>query len=215
MTLDQGNFACMFSMALVALATAGCMSTADVAIAATPPSDPPASGEAKQAPPAMFLTAAPPAEEEEKTALLGLCAGSEETVFAGTVDDDFGLDLAVCVAPAAADTQAKLSVVWSGEGGTSRTSCPVSECSGIVEFTRYTRPRFTLLTLAWETNGQKHRIEEAFDADGNNPPLSEVKYSWQSPAMIAAGEDPLVDPVEVGTEPLALLRLDGLLDSEQ
>ena len=211
MTQVHSKFAGMFSMTLVALASAGCMSTADAAFAAAPPSDPPATSEAKPAPPAMFLTAAPPAEEE--TSLPGLCEGNAETVFAGAVDDDFGLELAVCLAPAGADTQAELSVVWSGEGGTSRTSCPVSECSGIVDFTRYTRPRFTLLTLAWETNGQKHRIEEVFDADGNNPPLSEVKYSWQSPAMIAAGEDPLVDPVAVSTEPLSLLSLDGLLDN--
>jgi hypothetical protein len=196
--------------AIAAMGLAGCAATAQDAQPSAPPSAQPS------APPAMFLTAAPAPEEEAKPDLRSLCEADQKTLFSGTVEDDFGLDVSICMTP---DKQAEpgqedpvISAVWSGEGGTARVSCKASECDGVIDYTRYTRPRFTEHSVSWDMSGQSHKIIETHSAeDTSKDPEVTATYVWESDAMKATGEEPLRDPITVRTEPLAMLELSAVL----
>lgn len=201
--------------AMAAMGLAGCAATAQE----SQPSDPPAAQPSPQpsAPPAMFLTAAPaPETEEAKPDLRSLCDAGDTTLFAGSVEDDFGLDVSICVTP---DMEAEpgqddpiITAAWSGEGGTARTSCKASECEGVIDYTRYTRPRFTEHSVSWEAFGQSHSIIETHNAeDTTKEPVVTATYVWKSDAMEATGEEALRDPITMRTEPLTMLELSSHL----
>ncbi len=202
--------------AMAAMGLAGCAATAQE----TQPSDPPSAQ--PSAPPAMFLTAAPAPEEEAaeqqaaKPDLRSLCDAGDKTLFSGSVEDDFGLDVSICVTPDK-DTEPgqddpTITAVWSGEGGTARTSCKASECEGVIDYTRYTRPRFTEHSVSWEAFGQSHSIIETHNAeDTAKEPVVTATYVWKSDAMEATGEEALRDPITMRTEPLTMLELSSHL----
>ncbi len=188
--------------ATAAMGLAGCAATAQEA--------------QPSAPPAMFLTSAPAPEEEAQPDLRSLCEAEQKTLFSGTVEDDFGLDVSICVTP---DTDVEpgqedpmISAVWSGEGGTARVSCKASECDGVIDYKRYTRPRFTEHSVSWEVSGQSHTIIEVHNAeDSSKDPVVSATYVWKSDAMEATGEEALRDPITVHTKPLAMLELSSVL----
>ena len=107
------------------------------------------------------------------------CGANETDVFSGQVEDDLGLDLSVCVAGDEGEPDAAITIRWSGEGGSDSVSCRAGECEGVIEYARYTRPRFTIVTLAWAKDGAIQRLTQSFDAQGETPKAS-VSHIWTS-----------------------------------
>lgn len=124
--------------------------------------------------PAMFLTA------DDMQAAPGLCEAGEDEVFYGqSTADEFGYSIAVCVEERGEVADDRISVVLSGEGGNLRTSCLASQCGGVIDYERYTRYRFTLLTLTWRTEAGTHRIDQVFDAeDLDAEPVEQTTHNW-------------------------------------
>ncbi len=203
MTKPFSKFAALAFTGAIGLTLAGCVSTPQAATveAPVPVADPsPADIERAQI-------------EKAKTEFLNaLCDPGEEVAFVGSVDDDFGIGLAVCMLEATADQEARITAVWEGEGGRSRTSCFVSECGDVLQFRRYTRYRYTTLTLAWEAFGQTHIIDETLDAEDLNAPAnSYATYTWSSPELLESTGEPLMYPIEVSSQSLGLLKVERLL----
>ncbi|MEL6877530.1 MAG: hypothetical protein AAGL68_05460, partial [Pseudomonadota bacterium] len=158
---------------------------------------------------------AEPQEQAEGAYSATLCEAGEDTLFAGSVNDDFGLGLAVCRLQGGAFAEDRITAVWSGEGGTSRTTCFASKCGEVMRFSRYTRYRYTLLSLTWVTDGHVHTIDETFDAeDMSTPPKSIVHYFWESEWTRENNLKPTSDRIDVRTEPLSLMALARILEVE-
>lgn len=188
----------------VGLTLAGCVTTPPTIA----PAEPPVSIEE----PTPDQTEEAQIEQAKTEFLNGLCYASEESLFVGSVDDDFGIGLAVCVLPSSANREARVTAVWEGEGGQNRTSCYVSECGDVLRFQRYTRFRYTELTLAWEAFGQSHTINETFNAEDFEAPAdARAFYTWSSPELLAERSEPLTWPIETRSAPLSILRLEGIL----
>jgi len=166
---------------------------------------------------AAALIALAGAPTPEETAPSSLCAESEYTVLAGQVEDDFGFDLAVCVSGEAEDKS--LAIRWKGEGGGSSVSCVMRKCDGRIQYSRYTSPTLTILTLAWREGGAGSRdggtqrlTQTLSRADLVQPAQTETRHSWL-PA--GAQRDEALDcPVVTTAEPLALMELEGLLENK-
>ncbi|MGB3472447.1 MAG: hypothetical protein WBA51_16655 [Erythrobacter sp.] len=108
-----------------------------------------------------------------------LCNPDEALIFAGVVRDDFGLGIAVCIAEQDHPEGAMVTVRYSGEGGGREISCRSVQCDGIIEFSHYVRPRFTVLTLKWRDENGEQELVESFDAqDGFEHPVHSVRHRW-------------------------------------
>lgn len=130
------------------------------------------------------------------------CEAGEALVFAGDVEDDFGLSIAVCV------RDETLTIRYSGEGDPQAVSCRIGACAGIIDFDHYVRYRFTIITLAWRDEKGEFKLTESFDAQNEGEePVHIVTHTW-SPAQEEFGEvEPLEYPVVAVTESLSLVAL--------
>ena len=144
-----------------------------------------------------------------------LCEAAERQVFsASSAEDEFGYGIAVCVLPGSDGADDRVTVVYSGEGGSLRTSCLASECGGVLEFNRYTRYRFTELTLKWRDKYADNRIIETFDAqDLEGEPISTVTHYWLSDDNKERGFEEVPENL-TGYEPLSLMKLESSLPGE-
>ena len=130
------------------------------------------------------------------------CEGTETLVFAGDVQDDFGLSIAVCVG------DQNLTIRYSGEGDPQAVSCRIGECAGIIDFKHYVRYRLTIITLAWRDENGEFKLTESLDAQNEGEaPVHIVTHSWSPEPRDSAAVEPLKYPVAAYTEPLSLLRL--------
>ncbi len=169
---------------------------------------------------ALAMACAPATHVAETSTTLGNavdCKADEELVFAGDVEDDFGLSITVCLMPGTDPHEPTVTIIYSGEGGTRSVSCKPSECSGFIDFTHYVRPRFTILALTWRDENGEQRLVETFDAQAlDSDPIHSVSHSWATPPMQGQtdgnqDEPPLSYQVVPQTQPLSMLRLDGIL----
>ncbi|RGP39838.1 hypothetical protein BPTFM16_00113 [Altererythrobacter insulae] len=140
-----------------------------------------------------------------------LCKAHEQSVFNGSVHDDFGIGISVCQSKQMGTNQV-VSVRSQGEGGTSVVSCNVGECEGVIGLKRYTRPRFTILTFEWLDQGSYNKIVETHDAQcDTKAPTRIAKNYWASEDMLSSKIDPIENPMSVFSDPLSLMALSGLL----
>ena len=142
------------------------------------------------------------------------CAKGEERIFQADVADDFGLSIALCILPAPKPDTSGIALRYSGEGGSRGLSCMATDCAGIIEFSHYRRPRFTILKLAWRDGQGLQQIVETFD--GQNPeanPHHSVTYNRTTTEQIGTDMDAQSFPVISHTQPLVLLRLGSFWDS--
>ena len=155
---------------------------------------------------ALLASLAPaPAETSAPT----LCKAGEETVLYGQVKDDFGLDVAVCTL--GEEGEKTLSIRWEGEGGGSSVSCTYGDCDGRIEYSRYTSPHLTILTLAWrEGEHVQWLTQSAGRGDMDEPSNSETRHYWQTPGI--AREDALDYPVATNAGGLSLMVLENILE---
>ncbi|GMN03008.1 hypothetical protein [Erythrobacter sp. MTPC3] len=130
-----------------------------------------------------------------------LCAAGERQIFHATsTEDEFGYAIAVCEGASASDEAAPVAVILSGEGGNLRTECAANDCDGVIEFSRYTRYRFTQLTLKWRDKYAKHRLTETFDAqDFEAEPSHSLIHYW--------GTDGEGEALATANDPLSLMQL--------
>ncbi|MEP5938273.1 MAG: hypothetical protein ABJ239_08100 [Erythrobacter sp.] len=162
------------------------------------------------------LACTPPQPSPSSTSptLIGQgCEATEEVVFAGNVEDDFGLSVAVCLERQADENAPRITVRYSGEGGGSAVSCIAGQCEGLIRFEHYVRYRFTVLTLSWFDENGSQRIVETFDAQApDEEPTHALTHTWlPSSAKIGSEADidaPQEYPIIAETQQLALLRLD-------
>lgn len=142
---------------------------------------------------------------------LTLCEANEQTVLYGQVQDDFGLDVAVCVS--GAEGNPRLTIRWEGEGGGTSVSCPFRECDGLIEYSRYTSPHLTILKLAWREGDHVQQLTQTLSrSDVQSPAQSETRHSWQ-PAGVTR-EEALDYPVETTADALALMELETVLENK-
>lgn len=138
-----------------------------------------------------------------------LCKAGEQTVLYGQVEDDFGLDVAVCTSGAEADKT--LTIRWEGEGGGSSVSCAQGDCDGRIEYSRYTSPHLTVLTLAWRDGEHTQWLTQtAGRGDLEEPAKGETRHFWQTPGT--AREDAHDYPVNTGVDGLSLMALETILE---
>lgn len=133
----------------------------------------------------------------------GLACETDETrVFAGDVEDDFGLSIAVCV------RDQTLTIRYSGEGDPQAVSCQIDACEGIIAFGHYVRYRLTILTLAWRDRNGAFKLTESWDAQNEGgAPVHSVTHSWMPPGEEAGDVQPLEYPVVAYTPALSLVAL--------
>ena len=126
----------------------------------------------------------------------------------GEVQDDLGLDVAVCLNDE--EPQQRLTIRWSGEGGGDAVSCYVKECEGIVEYSRHTSPHLTVLTLTWAKNGSTQKLYQSLSRPTlDMPVVAHTTHIWDvAGAPEGTGES---FPVLTQAAPLALMQLDALL----
>ena len=142
----------------------------------------------------------------------GLCETGHTPVFEGDVQDDFGLSIAVCLREEDGVVPALVSIRYSGEGGTQRVSCLAGQCRGIISLRRYTRYRFTMLTLQWRDENGIQTLSESFDAqDQGGEAKVTVTHSWKPSESIESGVPAPIFPVTPRSAPLQLLTLEGHL----
>ncbi|MFL0355832.1 hypothetical protein ACI5KX_05075 [Erythrobacter sp. GH1-10] len=137
----------------------------------------------------------------EPKASIALCQSEERQLFLGqSTTDEFGYAIAVCVLKGEGQNDDRVSVVLAGEGGNLRTSCLASACEGVIEYSRYTRYRFTELRLKWSTDSGEHQLVEGFDAqDMGAETDTAVLHYWP-------GSDD-AEQLASGYAPLALMEL--------
>lgn len=146
------------------------------------------------------------------------CPADQKRVFAGEVEDDFGLSLTVCLSSADYAAERRITIRYSGEGGGGDVSCQPAQCADIVKFNHYVRPRFSILTLEWRDQNGLQKIVETFDAQSlGSEPTHIVSHSW-TPIDSANGDDSTKDQLQSYlvapcTQPLALLALDPVIGS--
>jgi hypothetical protein len=130
------------------------------------------------------------------------CGTGETLVFAGDVQDDFGLAIAVCV------NDETLTIRYSGEGDPQAVSCRIGKCAGIIDFGHHVRYRLTIITLAWRDEKGEMKLIESFDAQNTDEePIHIVSVIW-SPAQAELGDiEPQGYQVVARTQPLSLVAL--------
>jgi|GEM_PF-4121780 len=161
---------------------------------------------------ALASTVAPneaPNEATLDTPLPTLCKASETTILYGQVEDGFGLDVAVCTS---GDEDAKtLTIRWDGEGGGSSVSCAQGNCNGRIEYSRYTSPHLTVLTLAWRDGEHSQWLtQSAGRGDMQEPAKGETRHYWQTPGTRRA--DAPDYPVKTEAGELSLMTLENILE---
>lgn len=140
-----------------------------------------------------------------------LCEDSESTVFFGQVEDDFGLDVAVCLS--GENGEHRLTIRWEGEGGGSSVSCAQGNCDGRIEYSRYTSPHLTVLTLAWRDGKHVQWLTQTTGRDDlDEPATGETRHFWQTPGT--AREDALDYPVNTNADDLSLMALETILETK-
>jgi hypothetical protein len=143
---------------------------------------------------------APSAEPAELPS--GQCRSGETTVFAGEVQDDFGLGITVCM------SNETLTVRYSGEGDPQVVSCRIGECAGIIDFDHYVRYRLTIITLVWRDKNGEMTLTESFDAQNiGEEPVHIITSTWSPPEARLADLQPDEYPVIAQTPPLSLMAL--------
>jgi len=157
-----------------------------------------------------FLMTMPVAETTPQS----LCQVGEETIISGAVQDDFGLDIAVCVAssePGTEETPAqRLTIRWEGEGGDDMISCLASECDRVIEYSRYTSPHLTVLQLAWTRNGSVQRLYQTLSREVvGETPRAMTTHSWETASATAGQADSY--PVLTNATSMALMDLEAFL----
>ncbi|MEL6529113.1 MAG: hypothetical protein AAFQ27_04075 [Pseudomonadota bacterium] len=149
-----------------------------------------------------------------------LCNANEQTIISGSVQDDFGLDVAVCVSSKAggqiADEKATathLTIRWSGEGGSDEVSCTPDACEGIIEYSRYTSSHLTILQIAWIKDGNVQRLYQSLcrpHLDG--PVMTSTTHSWV--AARSSLEAAQHFSVRTNAQPLALMALEKIVEAK-
>jgi len=130
------------------------------------------------------------------------CETDETRVFAGDVEDDFGLGIAVCV------RDQILTIRYSGEGDPQAVSCRIDACEGIIAFDHYVRYRLTIITLAWRDENGAFKLTESFDGQNEaGAPVHNVTHSWAPPGTESGDVQPLEYPVVAYTPALSLAAL--------
>ena len=157
----------------------------------------------------LALTTAPVAVAPE--ADLTLCEAQEKTVFYGQVEDDFGLDVTVCTS--GQDMDQTITIRWKGEGGGSSVSCAQGECDGLIEYSRYTSPHLTILTLVWRDGEHTQWLTQTVGrGDMDEPAKGATSHSWQTPGT--EREDTLDFPVNTNARELSLMALESILEAK-
>lgn len=155
---------------------------------------------------ALMALGGPPIGDETTPSFL--CEDSETTVLSAQVQDDLGLDVAVCLSGEAAAQV--LTIRWSGEGGGAAVSCRLGECDGRIEYSRYTSSHLTILQLAWRSGDSIQRLYQTLERAGpSEGPTQTTTHSWQSAG--AASSDVSTYELVSDAEPLQLMRLEGVL----
>ncbi|MDJ0641910.1 MAG: hypothetical protein QNJ15_03755 [Erythrobacter sp.] len=161
---------------------------------------------------AAFLMATATAE----TPPPGLCETGEQTIIGGTVQDEFGLDVAVCVTDDAKGEGAnkaaspRLTIRWSGEGGGDALSCLPTECEGVIEYSRYTSRHLTILQLAWTKDGHVQRLYQTLSRPSlQETAASATSHEWEVAG--ACGFDIEEYPMQTDATPLALMKLERII----
>ncbi|MEM7666304.1 MAG: hypothetical protein AAF250_10655 [Pseudomonadota bacterium] len=153
-----------------------------------------------------------------ETAPASLCKADEETIISGAVEDDFGLDVAVCVSRESTQvdpgetTRPFITIRWSGEGGGDAISCIPSQCDGTVEYSRYTSPHLTILQLAWTNGEYEQRLYQELNRSYLDSPVRSVTtHTWTH--KDASTNTVYVDsyPVRTDASSLALMNLEQWL----
>ncbi len=138
----------------------------------------------------------------------GECPGGEELIFAGEVEDDFGLGIAVCMTSQGEPTAQRITIRYSGEGGGRTVTCLLAQCDSIIEFSKYVRPRFTILTLLWRDENGEQKLVESYDAQNEGKePVHIVQHYWAPASRESSIGDVPGYHVEISTPPLSLLAL--------
>lgn len=144
----------------------------------------------------------------DEATMPALCESSESTILHGQVQDNLGLDVAVCLSGDAAGQT--LTIRWSGEGGGSKVSCTSGECEGLIEYSRYTSPHLTILQLAWRKDGSIQRLYQTLErSEPDGGETHSTTHSWQGAG--AASSDVSTYDVVSDAEPLQLMQLEGVL----
>jgi hypothetical protein len=156
----------------------------------------------------LAILAAASASASDATVQPYFCNQSETAVFFGHVEDDFGLDVAVCLS--AGRKARTVTIRWSGEGGGDSLSCVAAQCKGAIEYSRYTSPHLTILQLAWTKDGHVQRLFQTLErSDLSDKAAFKTSHVWE-----VAGGDPdeaASFPVRTDAAPLALLALSDIL----
>jgi hypothetical protein len=139
----------------------------------------------------------------EPASYRGLACETDETrVFAGDVEDDFGLSIAVCVHD---ETR---TIRYSGEGDPQSVSCRIGACAGIIDFDHYVRYRFTIITLEWRDENGEFKLTESFDAqDEGGEPVHHVTHIWMPPCEVLGHAELLEYAVVAHTPALSMMAL--------
>lgn len=135
------------------------------------------------------------------------CKPGEEQVFSGEVQDDFGLSITVCHVGGGEAGDERLTVHYSGEGGGNTVSCVRTQCTGVIEFSHYVRPRFTIVTLIWRDKNGEQKLIETFDAqEEGSEPVHILSHIWLPRSQPSQVVEPQVYPVTSSSKPLSLLK---------
>jgi hypothetical protein len=156
----------------------------------------------------LAILAAASASASDATVQPYLCNQSETAVFFGHVEDDFGLDVAVCLS--AGRKARTVTVRWSGEGGGDSVSCVSEKCDGVIEYSRYTSPHQTILQLAWTKDGHVQRLYQSLDQSRpSDAAIAKTSHLWE----VAGGvpDEAQSFPVRTNAAPLALMALSDIL----
>ncbi len=163
---------------------------------------------------ALASTATPveaPVEAPSEASLPTFCEAHETTVLYGQVEDDFGLDVSVCTS--GEEGEKTLTIRWEGEGGGSSVSCNQDDCDGQIEYSRYTSPHLTVLTLAWRDGEHTQWLTQtAGRGDMGEAAKGETRHSWQTPGT--AREDAADYPVNTKAGGLSLMALETILEAK-
>lgn len=137
-----------------------------------------------------------------------LCHADEDTVLYGQVQDDLGLDVAVCLS--GDEEKRRLTIRWVGEGGGAAVSCDYGECDGIAEYSRYTSTHLTILQLAWRKDDSIQRLYQTLvRASPSEAATHTTSHFWETAG--AASSDVTAYEVVSDGEPLQLMQLEGIV----
>ena len=138
-----------------------------------------------------------------------LCEAGEDQVFNGAVEDDLGLDVAVCLG--GSTPTKRLTIRWVGEGGSDAVSCLSNQCDGVIEYSRYTSAHLTILRLGWFKNGSEQWLCQTFSrANIEGSPQILTTHSWRPEGALKEDIDSF--PVRTHAAELSLMVLESVLE---